>query len=270
MEKIVVEWAQLAPALRVLANADGAWLQRGRTNASEPRCANEGLGPEVLEAVTRRLLDGAVAAAFQVASPRAVPVLTPMRWVWRLAGLYHLTHSTPVLLRIAAGQFARQRRPLLANWALERAREEHNHDLLALRDLAALGHAPERVVEVLQPPIAMRLVAAFEKSARAKDPIGCVGYAYALERLAMTVDAQDVERVEAVLPTGVRATRCLRVHSAMGSDEDHVAGTIRVLARCSSDERRAVAVAAYETSRLCFETPSSGHVDDTAIAASLA
>lgn len=270
MERTIIEWAQLAPTLRVHANTDGAWLQRGRANAPVPRSSDASLDTASLETVTRRLLDGAVAAAFDVASPRAVPALTPMRWVWRLAGLYHLTHSTPVLLRIAAGRFARQRRPLLANWALERAREEHNHDLLALRDLAALGHSPERVVEALQPPIAMRLVAAFEKSARAKDPIGCVGYAYALERLAMTVDAQEVERVEAVLPAGARATRCLRVHSAIGSDEDHVAGTIHVLARCSADERRAVAVAAYETSRLCFETPSAGHVDDAAIAASLA
>ncbi|AKV03511.1 hypothetical protein AKJ09_10174 [Labilithrix luteola] len=97
-----------------------------------------------------------------------------------------------------------------------------------------------------------------------------MGYAYALERLATTVDAHDVERVETVLPPGVRARRCLRVHSAIGSDEDHVAGTVRVLARCSAEERQAVAIAAYETSRLCFETPSSGHVDDTAIAASLA
>jgi len=263
-----VEWAQLAPELRVIASPERAWIRRVSADAPPPPWLPT--DSAYLEPTTRRLLDASIVAAFRVVRPAPVPTITPTRWAWRLAGLYHLTHSTPKLLRIASRRFAALGRGELATWAAQRAREEQAHDVLALRDLAALGHSPERVVGALRPPIAMRLLASFEASARAADPIGCVGYAYALERLAMTVDSDGIRRVEAALPDGVRATRCLRVHSAAGSDGDHVADTVRVVARLPHEQRSAIAIACHETARLCFEPPASGHPDDGAIEALLA
>jgi len=262
-----VEWAQLGPELRVIASPERAWIRRVPADAPPPPSLPT---RAPIERTTRRLLDAAIVAAFEVTHPAPVPAITPTRWAWRLAGLYHLTHSTPKLLRVASRRFAALGREELSAWAAQRAREEQAHDVLALRDLAAMGLPPERAVAALRPPMAMRLVAAFEASACADDPLGCVGYAYALERLAMTVDAESVRSVEATLPEGVRATRCLRVHSAIGSDEDHVADTVRVVARIPSEQRRAIAVACHETARLCFEPPPSGHPDDAAIAALLA
>ncbi|WP_434420916.1 iron-containing redox enzyme family protein [Nannocystis pusilla] len=221
-------------------------------------------------ASVRNLLDRAVASAFGHARPGAVPPLTATRWAWRLAGLYHLTHSTPTLLGLAAERFAAAGRGVLAAWARERAREESNHDRLALRDLRDLGYDAERVVERVRPATAIRMVDYFERSVHADDPIGCVGYAYAIERLAMTVREPDIRAVEAVLPAGTRATRCLRVHSAAGSDGDHVADTLLAVARLTADERAEIAEAARDTAIICFTPDPAGPPSDADIEAQLA
>lgn len=260
------EWIELAARTTIVASPERAWMFRGEALAApaEPFA----LTTAEAEARTRRLFDGAIAAAFPVARPDAVPPLTPVRWVLRLAGLYHLTHHTPRLLRIAGARFHRDGRQALADWATQRAREESNHDVLALRDLRAMGYDADAVVRTLRPEPAMSLLAFFERTATADDPIECVGYAYAVERLAMTVDRSEIEKIEALLP--VRATRCLRVHSAIGSDADHVADTVRVAAQLGPDERRSIALACHRTARLCFAPPVDGFVDDDAIAAALA
>lgn len=259
-----LEWVELGPRTLLLADDHRAYLARdGRRPPGDD--AGAGASPARIAA----LLDGAIAAAFGYAREVEVPPLTAIRWAFRLAGLYHLTRSTPSLLRHAAATFAAAGRVGLARWAYVRAEEEAGHDRLALRDLAALGYDAARAVEQLRPPIAMRLLGFFEAAARAPDPIAVVGYAYAIERLALTVGRVEIEAVERVLPPGVRATRCLRVHSAIGSDDDHVRETIDALVACTPAERRAVAVAAHETARLCFEPVAGGHPSDEEIAAQL-
>lgn len=218
----------------------------------------------------RGLLDRAVAAAFVNARPTAVPPLTATRWAYRLAGLYILTHSTPALLGLAAARFAAAGREVLAAWARERAREEQHHDRLALRDLRDLGYDAARVVERVRPATPIRLVEYFAASVHGADPIGCVGYAYALERLAMTVRESDIRAVESILPPGTRATRCLRVHSAAGSDGDHVADTLVAVARLGADEQARIAAAARETATICFTPEPAGAPSDLAIAELLA
>jgi hypothetical protein len=215
-------------------------------------------------------LDRALVAAFVYASPGAVPPLTPIRWVYRLAGLYHLTRATPALLDLAADKFAAGGRRVLADWARVRAREESHHDLLALRDLRDLGYEPERVVAAIHPAPAIRMVEYFARCVHAPDPIGCVGYAYAVERLAMTVGEADIRAIEAILPPGVRATRCLRVHSAVGSDGDHVADTVAAVAALGPAEQARIAAAAHEAARICFTPDPAGPPSDREIAAMLA
>ncbi|WAS94251.1 hypothetical protein [Nannocystis punicea] len=221
-------------------------------------------------AAVRNLLDRAVASAFAVARPEVVPPLTATRWAWRLAGLYHLTHSTPTLLGLAAERFAAAGRSVLAGWARQRAREESNHDRLALKDLRDLGYDPVAVIARVRPATAIRMVDYFERSVLAFDPIRCVGYAYTVERLAMTVREPDIRAVEAVLPPGTRATRCLRVHSAAGSDADHVADTVLAVARLTVGERARIAEAARDTAVLCFTPDPAGPPSDADIAAMLA
>ncbi|MCX7596862.1 MAG: hypothetical protein N2235_24590, partial [Fischerella sp.] len=139
------------------------------------------VGADSSVAKTRKLLDGAIALAwYTVKSDRRPPppALTRTRWVWRLAGSYHLCHSTPRLMEQAAQRFAASGRKSLAQWAALKAREEAGYDRLALLDIQSMGYDAEAVVKVLVPPAAKTLVDYFTQSVQATDPIGCVGSSY--------------------------------------------------------------------------------------------
>ncbi|MEP7119559.1 MAG: hypothetical protein ABJE95_01570 [Byssovorax sp.] len=259
MDGTTREWARIAPHEMLIATASQASVA--------PLDWHQGLGVMLGRgsvATTAKLLDGAVGAAF--AAPAATtPQLTLTRWAFRLAGMYHLTHSTAPLMDEAARRFGAVGRRELATWAEDKAHEEHAHDRLALKDLTALGYHAEALVRELVPTTAARLLAFFTGTVKALDPIGCVGYSYALERLATTVGEDDIRRVEALLPAGTRATRCLRVHSAVGGDALHARETVDLVARLSGPERTQVAVACHRAARLCFEAPPEGHPTDQAI-----
>lgn len=258
------EWAEVSPGLLVIASAERAWVHRRSEmlgGGDVFRRPMDDSGPADAEAL-RRLLDGAIFAAEDTAAGERPPALTPLRWVYRLAGYYHTTHATPGLMSEAADRFAAMGRAELARWAATKAREEAGHDTLALRDIRAMGFAPERVLAVLEPETAMRLVALFTAYVKAEDPIACVGYAYALEKQAARRGGDYVAYVQGVLPAGVDATRCLRVHSAAGSDAAHVEDTVRVVAGLCGEERTQIALACYETAALCYEAPPGGHITD--------
>lgn len=265
-----MEWAEVAPGRIVVATAERAWVHVPVFTGQMDVFALPMEGPGT-EATTRQLLDGAIAAAGGGA-PRSAPrpPLTPARWAWRLAGYYCTTHATPRLMAVAAERFAAAGRQALAAWARDKVREEAGHDRLALRDLAALGHHAERVVAALVPPTAAALVRYFEaRVLEDEDPIGCVGYAYTLERLALERGPRDIAAVEAVLPPGVMATRCLRVHSAMGSDAAHVEELVALVAGLAAGERERVARACYETALIYCTPPPGGFITDEALAARL-
>jgi len=156
-------------------------------------------------------------------------------------------------MREATKRFQKQGRTALAEWASTKAVEETGHDTLALRDLHALGYEAEALVAAVFPPRVAALVAFFERQVHADDPIGCFGYTYTLERLAIELDEKYIQGVEAVLPPGVRATRCLRVHSGVGSDPRHVEETVEVVAALPPEERMLIARACYEVAVLCYE-----------------
>lgn len=215
---------------------------------------------------TRNLLDGAVGAGQRSVAPaEPPPPLTALRWAFRLAGYYHTTRVTPGLMEQARDRFAAAGKNSLALWAETKAREERGHDELALRDLKALGYAAERLVDVLRPEIATTLTNAFTAWVLGPDPIYCVGYAYALERLALTRGPAYLERVESVLPKGVLATRCLRVHSGSGSDAQHVEETVDLVVGLEAEERAKIALACYETAALCSMSPKGGYLTEDAL-----
>ena len=201
-------------------------------------------------ATTRRLLDGAIASAGTPSGP-LVPPQGVDAWVGRLISLYHTTHPTPSRMRIAAQRFADAGRDALAAWAAEKVVDEHGHDRLALRDLEALGYDADALVRAVAPRRAVALIRQFDAFVHAPDPIGCLGYAYALERLAAERTEAYVQQVQASLP--VDATRCLRVHSAAGSDASHVDDLVAVVAGCDAASRAAVAVACHTTARILFD-----------------
>jgi hypothetical protein len=175
---VSTQWARVAPGRVVVATGHGAW---------EHRPSPDGL-PDMFDAPmrgrgtagsTRWLLDGAIgAAASGRRTSRPTSPLTPIRWLWRLAGYYLTTEATSRLLPEAASRFAAAGQHDLADWANLRVREEAGHERLALRDIRALGYDPQDVLRRFVPPAAKALVDYFTGTVRRRPgPIGCVGYA---------------------------------------------------------------------------------------------
>ena len=257
-----LEWVRVTPLAVVVATSEHVWLHEVRTfDPSDP--FTQPMRDEGCFATTGNLLDGVICAAQRsIAKAKRTPPLTLCRWAWRLAGYYHTTHATPRLMIEAADRFAAAGRTGLAQYAARKARDERRHDELALRDLRALGYHAELLVENLIPSTATRLVDYFTRLVHAPEPVGCIGYSYALERLAVAVNKDYIEQVKALLPPGVRATRCLRVHSALGSDARHLGEAIEIIASLTARERRRVALACYETTRICCQPPPEGYLSE--------
>jgi len=72
------------------------------------------------------------------------------------------------------------------------------------------------------------------------------------------------------LPEGVDATRCLRVHSATGTDHDHVADIVAVAASLAHDERERIAAAAYRTTLLAIAPPAAANLSEEELSRLLA
>jgi hypothetical protein len=261
----MIEWLDVAPGIRVIATPAGATRSRSHGFGHDP-FATPMQGPGSPE-TTHWLLEAAIAlAAEQQRPPRSSPGearLAPSVWAYRLCGYFHTTHATRRLLPAVARRFKASGRTLLASWAEQKVGEELGHDQLALMDLAELGYAGEELTKSVAPARAAAWVAQFEALAMESDPVGCVGYAHALERLSLLRGPAELRAIEAALPAGVNATRCLRVHSAVGSDAAHVHDNVRVTAALSANERRQVVIACHRTAQIYFD-PSLGRAPNSA------
>jgi len=260
----MLEWLEITPELTLVATATRAYLHVPRKFGADPfREPMHGGGSAE---TTHWLLEAAIAAAGRafVGQPHtpvaaAAPdagsqgMVSAANWSYRLTGYYHTTHATRRLLPIIARRFAALGRQPLALWAERKIAEEAGHDELALRDLSELGYRAEGLVRAFVPPRAAAWVALFEQLAAADDPAGCVGYAHALERLALLRGPAEIAAIERGLPAGVNATRCLRVHSSLGGDAQHVRTNVSTTAALDADARRAIVKACYLTARIYFD-----------------
>ncbi|MDJ0618546.1 MAG: hypothetical protein QNJ63_17675 [Calothrix sp. MO_192.B10] len=215
---------------------------------------------------TSKLLDSSIILAKKAAKiPNQVPSLSLMQWIWYLANQYHLTHMTSRLMKEASLRFSSMNRTRLAHWAEQKAHEESGHDRLALLDIQSLGYDPKLVVKSIIPVSAKVLLNYFTSIVQSFDPIGCIGYLYTLERLAISIVEEHIQMVEAILPLGTIATRCLRLHSGVGLDVEHVQETIKLVANLSQQERNQVAISCYETASLYFKSLQDYHPSDEEI-----
>jgi len=260
----MLEWLEITPELTLVATATRAYLHSPLPLAANP--FREPMSGGGSEQTTHWLFEGAImAAGREFAGLPGVSALQRQsnahpcvesitaHWAYRLAGYYHTTRATRRLLPLIASRFKALGRAPLATWADQKILEEAGHDDLALRDLSALGYRAEAFVRAFAPPRAAAWVALFERLAAADDPIGCVGYAHALERLALLRGSAEVSAIERGLPEGVHATRCLRVHSALGGDAHHVHTNIATTCALGAGDRRAIVNACYLTARIYFD-----------------
>lgn len=204
---------------------------------------------------TRQLLAGTLLAGLKVrrrhaSSPVQATALSLERYIYSLAGSYQTTRATPPTMRHVAELFRAQGNARVVDRCLRVADEEAGHDLLALKDLEALGIRSADLVMKVQPSNAVALVGLFRRLAEGANPISVLGYAYALERCALLKTREVVAAVEAIIPSGTMATRCLRVHSAVGTDARHVGQSLDFIARLSGTDRAHIAWAAFETAAI--------------------
>ncbi|MBH8561342.1 hypothetical protein I8748_03975 [Nostoc sp. CENA67] len=228
---------------------------------------SDSLGEKVIDAATltkiRKFLDQAIVHAWHaVKSERRPPNLTATRWVWRLAGAYHSSRHTSPLMEKAAQGFSALGRWNLAQWAAQKAREEAGHDRLALLDIQAMGYDALAVVQALVPTSMQDYIDFFTQIVQRTNPIDCVGLCYASERLGTFIGEEYIQRVEALLPPGIQATRWLRVHSNVGSEVKHVDDILEIVAQLSPEEHSRIAKACYETAVLRFSPPKEDYISD--------
>lgn len=264
---MIAEWLTLASERGIYVRSNGRF---GITeNLPDEIPADHGYAESVTPDVARGLLAAAIHAG-RVDGLRAGEKLKSqqpslLRHVWMLLRNYVTTHATPAIMRHAAERLRQQGRHDPADFCDEKAVEETGHDRLALRDLQALGLDGEKLVEALKPEKGLTLVAYFKACAEGPDPISVLGYAYALERPTLAIGQDRIDQVQALCPVGVNATRCMRVHSAVGADADHVAELVERVAGYRFEERKAIARAVYETTRIIWTSKPGEHPADDEI-----
>lgn len=255
-----LEYVILSDNQFILATVDRVWVY-SRDSIYDRQFSTQLSNTNTIKdiRILQKLLDTAIVLGKRAASLKQKPptVSLPI-WIWSLISQYHLTHPTPKLMREAAKRFDFKGQEFLAEWAEQKAFEETGHDRLALQDIRSLGYRAEAVVNAFMPPSAKLLVDYFVNCAQASDPIGVLGYSYTLERIALAVEKKHIQVIKATLPSGVDATRCLRVHSSLGSDVEHVEETLKTVAKLTQDERNQIALTCYETAKLYF----SSHYND--------
>ena len=255
MTRLVTEWVNVTENISIIARESGeVWFHTpsGTKGGVDPFATPmTGVGAA---GSTIGLLDGAINLGFAAIEKRlARPDLTLAGYIVALVGAYHTSVHTPRNLLRASSRFEEMGRPEVAAYLEERAREETGHDRLALKDLRALGVPGERLVANYIPEGIKPLCERFDELCAQDYPIGCIGYSYCLERIAALKQKSDVEKVQAMCPDGVDATRFLRSHSALGSEANHVADTIEFVASLPADDRIKVVQETYESALIMAE-----------------
>jgi hypothetical protein len=255
MAQLVTEWVNVRGDMSIIARESGeVWFHtRGGTKDGVDPFAMPMTGVGALGS-TVGLLDGAINLAFaRIENRLARPEPTLAGYIVALVGAYHTSVDTPRNLRRAASRFTELGRPEVAAYLEERAREETGHDRLALKDLRALGVPGERLVANFIPEGIKPLCKRFDDLCVQDYPIGCIGYSYCLERIAALKEKSDIEKVRAMCPDGVDATRFLRSHSSLGSEASHVEETIEFVASLPASDRITVVQETYESALILAE-----------------
>ncbi len=252
MARPVTEWVNVTDDVTIIARESGeVWFHRPRGDkADADPFASPMTGPGT-PGSTVRLLDGAINLAFlQIEKRLAQPEPTIPAYIVALVGAYHTSVDTARNLRRAGSRFMELGRPEVTDYLEMRAREETGHDRLALKDLRALGVPGEKLVAKFIPAGIKPLCKRFDDLCAEDYPIGCVGYSYCLERIAALKEQSDIDKVKAICPEGVDATRFLRSHSSLGSEAAHVAETIEFVASLPANDRISVVRETYQSALL--------------------
>jgi hypothetical protein len=254
MARLTTEWVNLPGDISIIARESGeVWFHTpGGAQHLDPFASPMTGGGAIGSTVG--LLDGAINLGFaRIENRLARPDPTLVGYIVALVGAYHTSVDTPRNLQRAAGRFNELGRPEVAAYLEERAREETGHDRLALKDLRALNVPGERLVANFIPEGIKPLCEHFDELCVQEYPIGCIGYSYCLERTAALKQEADIDKVRALCPDGVDATRFLRSHSCLGSEVAHVEETIAFVASLPANDRIRVVQETYQSALIMAE-----------------
>jgi hypothetical protein len=255
MARQVTEWVNVTGDISIVARESGeVWFHN-------PTGTKDGVDPFATPMTgvgstgsTIGLLDGAINLGFAgIEKSLARPEPTIAGYIVALVGAYHTSVDTPRNLRRAAKRFEELGRPEVTAYLEVRAREETGHDRLALKDLRALGVPGERLVANFIPEGIKPLCKRFDDLCAEDYPIGSIGYSYCLERIAALKQKSDIEKVQAICPNGIDATRFLRSHSSLGSEASHVEETIEFVASLPANDRIRAVQETYESALIMAE-----------------
>ena len=258
-----IESLEMPDGTWVICDGAGCWL--ARPDLSNGQAFSRHLLDPGSAAHTRQLLAGAMSAGAESRSSgqdnRSGLAKSLPRYIYDLARVYRLTHATPPIMRRAASRLRAMGDVATSRHLAQAADEEIGHDRLALKDLEELRIRAPEFVDDVRPRLAIEMLALVERLAEGPEPISVLGYVYAVERLSLFITQEQIDAIEALVPTGVMATRCLRVHSAVGTDPRHVTAAVDVIARLSAADRISVCHAAFET-MACITSPTEQPGDD--------
>jgi hypothetical protein len=255
MARLVTEWVNVTGDISIIARESGeVWFHTPSDTKKDVDPFATPMTGVGAKGSTVGLLDGAINLGFAGIEKRvARPDPTLVGYIVAVVGAYHTSVDTPRNLQRAARRFNELGRPEVAAYLEERAREETGHDRLALKDLRALGLPAELLVANFIPEGIKPLCKRFDDLCVQDYPIGCIGYSYCLERIAALKQETDIEKVRALCPDGVDATRFLRSHSCLGSEVTHVEETIEFVASLSANDRIRVVQETYESALIMAE-----------------
>jgi hypothetical protein len=201
-------------------------------------------------ASTRRLLDGAIAAAERAAPTRAEPALTPRRWAWHLIGQWYCAHHSVALLPAAVDRFEAGGRPDLAEFARTKLDEEQGHEDFPLSDLEQLGYVSAACIrDVAPPPEVIAAVEYARACVEGEHPVEFLGYVYALERLILNVNDEWFGMLAAALPEGIEAASGFRLHVSE-FDHQHVEDAVEFISGLPAGDRARIALGCYRTTEI--------------------
>jgi pyrroloquinoline quinone (PQQ) biosynthesis protein C len=155
-------------------------------------------------------------------------------YVAYLRETYHLIrHTTAVFARAAS--FLPDDHRALRGWLLEQALDEHNHDLLCMKDLEALGEDPRKFLAVPPRQGAWGLITQTFHVAQA-DPVSLLGYILTTEGVGAAFAARGADLLTSDL-YGYKSNQVTFLRAHGGFDIKHADEVKRMMNELDADER---------------------------------
>ena len=255
MSRLVTEWVNVTDDISIIARESGEVWFHSLSGAKEdadpfatPMTAAGAPGSTI------GLLDGAINLGFAGIEKRlARPAPSRIGYIVALVGAYHTSVDTPRNLRRAALRFEESAGPKSRlTWKSARARRPATTGLRSR--ICVRSACPPSVWS----PTSFRKASSRSASASMSSASKIIRSARsairtALERIAALKQESDIEKVKAVCPPGVDATRFLRSHSCLGSEVAHVEETISFVASLPAKDRITVVQETYKSALVMAE-----------------